>query len=642
MPRRDIVLFAAALSLAVPPVGLAQKPPLGPPVQANTFSAGEQGGRMDCLYYERRQHDVASDAAGNFVVVWSGEYEGGSGSYFGGVFGQRFDRFGFEKGGEFRISTEQEYYANRTPTVGMADDGGFVVVWTNYKYGDEASSEIKGRRFDAAAHALGAEFRVSDNAETIQYPGYSYTLFQYYGLRNPDVAMNGDGRFVVVWHREGEEENALGNPDPLGDADGRQIAGRLFSASATPQGPGFKVSDGSDSGGDYYWNEMPDASFDDDGFVVTWKSIDSYAGGEAILGRRFDENAGPVGGELRVSSDGGYNIFETTPTIAKTDAGGFLVAWASSSIEPPGGGLLDVAARVFDANDAPVAPEFTVNTTNADYECGPRIAQFSDASFVVSWHHHYGGTGGYEAFGQLLDASGNPSGSEFLLSDDPTMVHQATAVAPQGDDFVVAWSARPDAGDYFDVFVRRFGDTEAPSCSPAPLSGCRQPTRSKAGVIRLKQNAERPSQSSLTWSWVKGEETLEGDLGDPITDTSYSLCLYDSSASSQPRATMVAPGGTKCGLFPCWFDLPGPGLMYVDNAGEIDGLTQIRLTPGADGKAKISVKGRGANLPAPAIPLAAPVMVQLQATNGECWAATYDQFISKNSDGKFIAKPTVP
>jgi hypothetical protein len=36
------------------------------------------------------------------------------------------------------------------------------------------------------------------------------------------------------------------------------------------------------------------------------------------------------------------------------------------------------------------------------------------------------------------------------------------------------------------------------------------------------------------------------------------------------------------------------------------------------------------------------VTVQLQATNGECWAATYDQFISKNSDGKFIAKPTVP
>ena len=208
---------------------------------------------------------------------------------------------------------------------------------------------------------------------------------------------------------------------------------------------------------------------------------------------------------------------------------------------------------------------------------------------------------------------------------------------------MVAWSSRPDSSyDEFDVFVRRFGDTAAPTCSAAPLPGCRQPTRAKAGVIRLKQNATRPSQSSLTWSWVKGEETLDGDLGDPVADTSYALCLYDASASSQPRATLVAPGGTKCGLFPCWFDLPGPGLMYVDNAGEIDGVTQIRLTPGEQGKAKISVKGRGANLPAPAIPLTAPVVVQLQATNGECWAATYDQFIAKNSDGKFIAKPTVP
>lgn len=648
MPRSNAAAVALALSLALPASGIAQKPPLGPPEQANTFAVGRQGGRMDCLYYERRQHDVASDAAGNFVVVWSGEYEGGEGgSYYGAVFGQRFDRFGFKKGPEFRISPEsegEEPDANRMPTIGMADDGGFVVAWTNYRYGSEDYAEVQGRRFDAAAHPLGAQFQISDNAETLAYPGYTYTLFQYYGLRNPDVAMNGDGRFVVVWHRQGGEENALGEPDPLGDADERQVAGRLYSASGTPQGPGFKVSDGTDEGQSYYWNDMPDASFEDDGFVVAWRVFDGYDSGPAVIARRFDANAAPLGDELRVSSLTDFNTFETNPTVAKTDAGGFVVAWASSSIEPvPGGDRLDIAARVFDASDAPVAPEFTVNTTNSYTECGPRIAKLADASFVVSWHHHYGGTGNYEAFAQLLDADGDLAGSEFLLSDDPTRVHQATAVAAQGNDFVVAWSSRPESEyDDFDVFTRRFGETATPSCAPAPLAGCRQPTRSKAGVVRIKQNAARPSQSSLTWSWVEGEETLEGDLGNPVADTSYALCLYDASVSVQPRATMVAPGGTKCGLFPCWFDLPGPGLMYVDNAGEIDGVTQVRLTPGADGKAKISVKGRGANLPAPSIPLTTPVVVQLQATNGECWAATYDQFVSRNSGGKFIAKPSAP
>jgi hypothetical protein len=636
--RKSTISFLSLLSLCLPALGSAQKPPLGPPEQANTFSAGNQGYQMDCAYYERRQHDVASDEDGNFVVVWSGQYDGGG--YYGAVFGQRFDRFGFKKGGEFRVSDPLgEYVSSGTPSIGMAADGGFVVAWTSYEYAEE----IKAQRFDAAANPLGPEFRVSENGVTISYPGYSYTLPQYYGLRNADVAMNGDGRFVVVWQREGELETALGDPDPLGDADRRQIAGRLFSASASPQGAAFKVNDGSDEGQEFYWNAMPDGAIDDGGFVVTWRAQDGNYGGEAVLGHRFDALGGSLGGEFRVSAHAYGNYFEANPTVAKTSAGGFVVVWASSSIEPvPFGDRMDIAARVFDAAGGPTTSAFTVNETNAYKECGPRIARFADASFVVSWHHHYGGDGEYEAFGRLLDASGNPSGSEFLLSDDPDMVHQATAVAPQGNDFVVAWAARPDEGDYFDVFVRRFGDTAVPSCSPAPLPGCRQTTRSRAGVLRWKQNLARPAQNTLTWSFTKGALTAPADFGDPVEDTSYVFCVYDASVNPQPLATMVAPGGTKCGTFPCWFELPATGLMYTDNAGEIHGVTQVRLTPGAEGRTRIGIKGRGANLPLPAVPLTGPVVAQLQATNGECWSATYDQFITKNSDGKFTAKPTAP
>jgi len=39
--------------------------------------------------------------------------------------------------------------------------------------------------------------------------------------------------------------------------------------------------------------------------------------------------------------------------------------------------------------------------------------------------------------------------------------------------------------------------------------------------------------------------------------------------------------------------------------------------------AKITLRGKGPNLPVSALPLALPVIVQLQATHGACWAATY-------------------
>jgi len=72
------------------------------------------------------------------------------------------------------------------------------------------------------------------------------------------------------------------------------------------------------------------------------------------------------------------------------------------------------------------------------------------------------------------------------------------------------------------------------------------------------------------------------------------------------------------------------------------GLTQIRLKPGAEGAAKITVTARGANLPLPPTPLTGPVVFQAQATNGECWSAEYDAPFSRNEPGVFKANPTVP
>ena len=44
---------------------------------------------------------------------------------------------------------------------------------------------------------------------------------------------------------------------------------------------------------------------------------------------------------------------------------------------------------------------------------------------------------------------------------------------------------------------------------------------------------------------------------------------------------------------------------------------------GASGVASIALKGKGASLPPLALPYAAPVTVQLQGSNGECWEASY-------------------
>jgi cysteine-rich repeat protein len=212
--------------------------------------------------------------------------------------------------------------------------------------------------------------------------------------------------------------------------------------------------------------------------------------------------------------------------------------------------------------------------------------------------------------------------------------------ADAGGNFVVAWlDYYVRDGNGTGVFARRFG--AAGPCSPAPQTGCREQTAPR-GAFRFREAAD-PARSRLVWLWSKGVETMPEDFGNPFADTDYALCVYDASADPQPIMSARAPAGGTCGAaaIPCWRELggPGPPVEYFDLLAASDGLMRVRLKPGAEGKARVIVGGRGAALSLPELPLAPPVTVQLQASSGECWTATYQAFITKNADGRFRARP---
>jgi hypothetical protein len=620
---RRLVMSTALLFVLDPVPSSAQ--PVGPRFQANQFVVGNQGGPLSCGYYKRHEQDVASDADGNFVVVWS---DGQSYSYYPSrIVGRRYDRFGIPQGDEFEVSAGTRRH--RTPSVSMDPAGSFVVAWNAYAYDSDSYSDVWARRFDAAGGAQGPQFRVSNNAYTYSYGSYSYTLFHYQYIQNPDVAKDAAGNFIVVW------QHATTDPDFLGDADDQQIIGRRYNAAGMAQGGQFKLSDGTN---DTYINSKAEVATQSNGdFVVVWKALDS---GDAIVARQFSAAGAPLGGEIPVSSA----VFEGVSDVASDGSGGFVVVWGSSSFNDPSPAELDVAARRYDATGTPLGSAFLVNTTTTGDQCGPSIARLANGNFVVTWHGNYTVTSN-NGYGQVLSSSGGAVGSQFLLDTTGGYVN-GTSVAAQENDYVVVWTdgswqsvSNPDAAD---IYGQRFGTTETPACSPTPLTTCRQQTR-RAGVLRFKQ-ASNPASSRLAWVWSKGEATSHDDYGDPFDDTSYVFCLYDGSAAPQPLATLIAPRGNFCGRVPCWRQLGGPQgtIQWVNSFGNFYGLTQIRLINGGDGAAKIVVTARGTNLDLPATPLTAPVVFQAQATNGECWSSDYDVDIKRNDGGVFRAKPSVP
>ena len=69
----------------------------------------------------------------------------------------------------------------------------------------------------------------------------------------------------------------------------------------------------------------------------------------------------------------------------------------------------------------------------------------------------------------------------------------------------------------------------------------------------------------------------------------------------------------------------------------IDPLKRVKLTAGDAGKSVVSVVGKGANLAAQQPPYSGKVTVQLKASNGKCWDATYSS-PTANRGGLFRAK----
>ncbi len=119
---------------------------------------------------------VASDASGNYVVVWEspGQDEDGS-----GIFARLYDSGGTALSDELQVN-EMTTGDQRNPAVAMDPAGNFMVVW-------EGPDGVSGRLFDAAGTPLVDELPISIEG----------------GVQSPDVAANSNSLFVVTFERNG-------------------------------------------------------------------------------------------------------------------------------------------------------------------------------------------------------------------------------------------------------------------------------------------------------------------------------------------------------------------------------------------------------------------------------------------------------
>jgi len=378
--------------------------PLGGPFPVNAVTTNDQG-----------DASVAKDAEGRFVAVWSDENTQ--------IWGRRFEADGTPLGGNFQVSTST--LLNTTyPHVASDPSGNFVVAWTASTAAGVVGGEVMARRFDSNGAPLGDEFPVNQISAGIQRAGGAAMspagfvvswggagdgisngifarLFDPSGnpitddlnvevsltttqTRPPDVAMNANGEFVVVWDD--------------GDATTFAVSGRRWSADGTPASDAFLISQGTLDARD------PRVTSDSAGnFLVSWLGLfdppeipegPSAASGfpvPTVNARLYDIGGFPVSSQFAVNDFTTDFKFRARPSL--TDDASFVIAWTSSA----GKGANEVKARktavraapaiVMDPNEALSSPAGGSGLGNGVFEPGetqvPRTAWVNDSGADV-------------------------------------------------------------------------------------------------------------------------------------------------------------------------------------------------------------------------------------------------------------------
>ena len=255
--------------------------PLGPEFRVNTVTTESQ-----------QQPRVATDANGNFVVVWISENQDGSGA---GVFGQRFSSTGAPLGPEFRVNTYTPGFQYRPSVSVSSSPNNFVVVWQDGTMPGPGRG-VFGQRFAAAGTPLGSEFQVE-----------TYTT----GFQGaPSIVVQPSGSYVVTWHSDGQDGSDFG------------IYAQRYVNTGAPNGPEFRVNEFTTGA-----QMFPSIGLADGlgCFMIAWTSDDGS--GTGIFGQAFP---------LQVPSEPQYRVNTYTtgnqqrPNVGPAgDVGTFVVAWES-------------------------------------------------------------------------------------------------------------------------------------------------------------------------------------------------------------------------------------------------------------------------------------------------------------------------
>ena len=323
-------------------------------------------------------------------------------------------------------------------------------------------------------------FDSSGNPAGLEFPVFASS----YDQRNPAAAMDGDGNFAIAFEHD---TNGLGNVGIWGwryNSNG-SFAGNMIIASEYPakQYPSIAMADGSGN------------------FTVTWDGLDDDSYG--IYGRRYEGDGDLYVDTFRVNTT--ETSIQTKSSVGMDNYSNLLVAWESHGGQDGDG--IGVFAQMYAYSDTKSGVEFQVNTTTEGNQTNPSAAMSWGGRGVVVWESSAsdGNLDTYDIYGQAIKLDGSLVGEEFIINATTEGYQGRPSVAMDAiGNFVVAWASEGQDGSSQGVYARKF------DWSGNPLSGEFLVNTTTSGSQTLPAVAADLNTGSFVTAWQGPDEDGDG------------------------------------------------------------------------------------------------------------------------------------
>lgn len=381
--------------------------------------------------------DVGIDANGNYIVVWQEPFNNNLNDF--DIRGQVFPPDASQSSVS-EVFIASEFNVNELePSIAVAPNGTFVVAYTK-------NDDIFVRRFNLTSNGIreiGDEILVS-------------TFEQNKRQSSPQVAIDGDGDFSVVWQHEFD----------FGDFD---IRGRIFKADGTPLIDDLPLSASFSDETEAAIAVIPTENNNNPSGVLA--GVVSYTvdinGNQSIFFRRFDNQGNQIGDEINAVSELHRDKNQTQSSIAIDSQGNFVIAWTHQFQEND----TDIHLRRFRGDGTPIDNLEIIVDSAPGNQNSPDVALTPDGSIIVSYTDQSSNTIKYRQF----NSNGVPLGeSDTVTFNQNQSKNSAVAVGVNNKAIIVGEGISgdrlnpygqifvPDVNNILDASFNRFQNSSRP------------------------------------------------------------------------------------------------------------------------------------------------------------------------------------